>query len=154
MSDPTKLHEDQAVRVWSALYDYVNAQDRRRELQSALGLGGGFGRVKVLLHLEEGPMTLRDIADANGLDAPYATVICDKLVEKGLVTRTPHPDDKRRKLVSLTEKGRDTARLATDPRRTSAEPGGNVRVRPRGARRTSVTSVGFGLTVGGSLARE
>jgi DNA-binding MarR family transcriptional regulator len=57
-------------------------------------------------------MTLRDIADANGLDAPYATVICDKLVEKGLVTRTPHPDDKRRKLVSLTEKGRDTARLA------------------------------------------
>jgi len=51
----------------------------------------GFGRVKVLLHLEEGPMTLRDIADANGLDAPYATVICDKLVEKGLVTRTPHP---------------------------------------------------------------
>jgi len=26
MSDPTKLHEDQAVRVWSALYDYVNAK--------------------------------------------------------------------------------------------------------------------------------
>ncbi len=112
MSDPTKLHEDQAVRVWSALYDYVNAQDRRRELQSALGLGGGFGRVKVLLHLEEGPMTLRDIADANGLDAPYATVICDKLVQKGFVVRTPHPDDNRRKLVSLTEQGRATAKLA------------------------------------------
>jgi len=29
-----------------------------------------------------GSMTLRDIADANGLDAPYATVICDKLVER------------------------------------------------------------------------
>ena len=112
MSEATSNDHEQAVRVWSALYDYVNAQDRRRELQAALGLGGGFGRVKVLLHLEQGPMTLRDIADANGLDAPYATVFCDKLVEKGLVTRTPHPDDKRRKLVSLTEKGRDTARLA------------------------------------------
>jgi DNA-binding MarR family transcriptional regulator len=112
MSDVTRPHDDQAVRVWSALYDYVNAQDRRRDLQAALGLGGGFGRVKVLLHLEQGPMTLRDIADANGLDAPYATVICDKLVEKGFVIRMPHPDDNRRKLVSLTKKGKDTAQLA------------------------------------------
>jgi DNA-binding MarR family transcriptional regulator len=111
MSEVTTTN-DQAVRVWSALYDYVNAQDRRRELQAALGLGGGFGRVKVLLHLEEGPMTLRDIAEANGLDAPYATVICDKLVQKGFVVRTPHPDDNRRKLVSLTEQGRATAKLA------------------------------------------
>jgi DNA-binding MarR family transcriptional regulator len=102
---------DQAVRVWSALYDYVGAQDRRRELQALLGLGG-FGRVKVLLQLEHGPMTLRDIADANGLDAPYATVICDKLVEKGLVLRTAHPDDNRRKLVTLTDAGRATARQA------------------------------------------
>jgi DNA-binding MarR family transcriptional regulator len=105
---------EQAIRVWSALYDYVNAQDRRRELQAALGLGGGFGRVKVLLHLEQGPMTLRDIADANGMDAPYATVICDKLVQRGLVVRTPHPDDNRRKLVSLTKEGRRTARRARE----------------------------------------
>jgi DNA-binding MarR family transcriptional regulator len=112
MSEARTKRSDQAVRVWSALYDYVNAQDRRRELQAALGLGGGFGRVKVLLHLDEGPMTLRDIADANGLDAPYATVICDKLVQKGFVVRTPHPDDNRRKLVSLTEQGRATAKLA------------------------------------------
>jgi DNA-binding MarR family transcriptional regulator len=106
-TEPTR-----AEQVWSALYDYVNAQDRRRELQSALGLGGGFGRVKVLLQLEQGPMTLRDIADANGLDAPYATVICDKLTQKGFVVRMPHPDDNRRKLVSLTEKGQETAVLA------------------------------------------
>ena len=108
----TSQPNDQAVRVWSALYNYVNAQDRRRELQALLGLGG-FGRVKVLLQLENGPMTLRDIADANGLDAPYATVICDKLVEKGLVTRTAHPDDNRRKLVTLTDAGRVTARRAS-----------------------------------------
>jgi DNA-binding MarR family transcriptional regulator len=111
MSKTTENYE-QATRVWSALYDYVNAQDRRRELQSVLGLGGGFGRVKVLLHLEAGPMTLRDIAESNGMDAPYATVICDKLVEKDLVVRTPHPDDNRRKLVSLTQKGHETALLA------------------------------------------
>jgi DNA-binding MarR family transcriptional regulator len=113
MSEVTTTN-DRAVRVWSALYDYVNAQDRGRKLQAALGLGGGFGRVKVLLLLAEGPMTLRDIAEANGLDAPYATVICDKLVQKGFVVRTPHPDDNRRKLVSLTEQGRATAKLARE----------------------------------------
>jgi DNA-binding MarR family transcriptional regulator len=112
MSEATTNDHEQAVRVWSALYDYVNAQDRRRELQAALGLGGGFGRVKVLLHLEQGPMTLRDIAETNGMDAPYATVICDKLAEKGLVIRTPHPDDNRRKLVALTQSGHETALLA------------------------------------------
>jgi DNA-binding MarR family transcriptional regulator len=119
MSEATSNDHEQAVRVWSALYDYVNAQDRRRELQAALGLGGGFGRVKVLLHLEQGPMTLRDIAEANGMDAPYATVICDKLAEKGLVVRTPHPDDNRRKLVTLTQRGHETARRA---RRLLGEP--------------------------------
>lgn len=119
MSEGIETDRDQAARVWSALYDYVNAQDRRRDLQAALGLGGGFGRVKVLLHLEQGPMTLRDIAESNGMDAPYATVICDKLVEKGFVVRTPHPDDNRRKLVSLTQQGRETALLA---RRILGEP--------------------------------
>jgi DNA-binding MarR family transcriptional regulator len=112
MNNDTSAKKERAGKVWSALYDYVNSQDRRRELQDALGLGGGFGRVKVLLRLEQGPMTLRDIADANGLDAPYATVICDKLVDKGFVVRRPHPDDHRRKLVSLTEQGRATATLA------------------------------------------
>ena len=32
-------------------------------------------------------MTLRDIAEANGVDAPYATVIVDKLVSRGLAER-------------------------------------------------------------------
>ena len=57
-------------------------------------------------------MTLRDIAEANGVDAPYATVIVDKLVSRGLAERTAHPDDFRRKLVKLTAAGREAAALA------------------------------------------
>jgi DNA-binding MarR family transcriptional regulator len=101
-----------AARVWSALQDFVAAQDRRVELREALGLGRGTGRVTVLLALTRGPMTLRDIAEANGVDAPYATVIVDKLESRGLVRRTAHPDDNRRKLVVLTAAGRDAATLA------------------------------------------
>jgi len=76
MSDPTKLHEDQAVRVWSrctttstpkTVVASCNQHSASAWIRSGQGLAAP-GR---------GSMTLRDIADANGLDAPYATVICD-----------------------------------------------------------------------------
>jgi DNA-binding MarR family transcriptional regulator len=94
------------------MYGFVAAQDRHKELQEALGLGRGLGRVKVLVMLADGPSTLVDIAAANGFDAPYATVIVDKLASLGLVERTSHPDDLRRKLVKLTTKGHQAAKLA------------------------------------------
>jgi DNA-binding MarR family transcriptional regulator len=110
---------DVAARIWSAMHVFVTANDRHRELQEALGLGRGTGRVKVLLLLLNGPATLRDIAAANQIDAPYATVIVDKLVSLGLAERTAHPDDLRRKLVKITEAGRDAAERA---RRIFSEP--------------------------------
>ncbi len=64
------------------------------------------------MQLNTGPRTLREIAEANGYDAPYTTVVVDKLVARGLVERTAHPDDKRRKLVTLTAAGRQAAALA------------------------------------------
>jgi DNA-binding MarR family transcriptional regulator len=94
------------------MHAFVTANDRNRELQEALGLGRGTGRVKVLLLLTNGPATLRDIAKANGIDAPYTTVIVDKLESLGLVERTAHPDDLRRKLVKITEVGQEAAEHA------------------------------------------
>ena len=94
------------------MYAFVAVNDRSRELQEALGLGRGSGRVKVLLMLTDGSATLRDIADANGIDAPYATVIVDKLERLGLVERNAHPDDLRRKLVKITGAGRAAAAQA------------------------------------------
>jgi DNA-binding MarR family transcriptional regulator len=94
------------------MHAFVTANDRNRALQEGLGLGRGTGRVKVLLMLTNGPATLRDIAQANQIDAPYATVIVDKLVSLGLVERTAHPDDLRRKLVKITEVGQEAAEHA------------------------------------------
>ncbi len=101
-----------AGRVWSAMQAFVTAQDRRREMQEALDLGRGLGRVKLLMQLTAGPRTLRELAEANGFDAPYTTVIVDKLAGRGLVERTPHPSDNRRKLVKLTAAGQQAAVLA------------------------------------------
>jgi DNA-binding MarR family transcriptional regulator len=112
VANATSTQTELATSAWAAMDAFVSAQDRRRELQEALDLGRGLGRVKVLVMLAGGPVTLREIAEANGVDAPYATVIVDKLVSRGLVERTAHPDDNRRKLVTLTAAGRTAAARA------------------------------------------
>jgi DNA-binding MarR family transcriptional regulator len=98
---------DTASRVWTALHRFVTAQDRRRALRAALDLGPA--KVELLIKLADGPMTLREIARAVEVDPPAATVGVDKLEARGLVHRTPHPDDNRRKLVHLTDAGWDVA---------------------------------------------
>lgn len=99
-----------ASRVWAGLHEYVAGQDRRRALRAALNLGPG--KAEVLIKLTSGPMTLREIAAAVDVDAPAATVGVNQLEARGLVHRTAHPDDNRRKLVRLTDAGRDAARRA------------------------------------------
>jgi DNA-binding MarR family transcriptional regulator len=96
---------DTASRVWRTMHDFVTGQDRRRALHAALDLGPG--KVEVLIKLADGPMTLREIARAVDVDPPAATVGVDKLEARGLVHRTAHPDDNRRKLVHLTDAGRE-----------------------------------------------
>src|ERR1035438_2080205 len=90
---PEAQHDDHATRVWVALQAFVRAQDRREELRETLCLGRGTGRVTALMKLTEGPLTLRDIAELIGVDAPYATLIVDHLEARGLVERTLHPGD-------------------------------------------------------------
>jgi DNA-binding MarR family transcriptional regulator len=112
MKQASSTEADVAARVWAAMHAFVTANDRNRELQEGLGLGRGTGRVKVLLMLADSSATLRDIAEANQIDAPYATVIVDKLVSLGLAERTAHPEDLRRKLVKLTEAGQEAVEHA------------------------------------------
>jgi DNA-binding MarR family transcriptional regulator len=91
---------------------FVDSHSRHVDLAEALGFRLGAGRGKVLFQLRSGPMTLTELAVANGVDAPYATLIVDKLEAHGLVERRPHPDDRRRKLVTLTAAGRDAIATA------------------------------------------
>lgn len=107
MSTRSTTPTDTASRVWIALHEFVVGQDRRRALRTALDLGPG--KVEALITLLDGPMNLREIARALQIDPPAATVGVDQLEARGLVHRTPHPDDKRRKLVHLTDAGREAA---------------------------------------------
>ncbi|WP_307846346.1 MarR family winged helix-turn-helix transcriptional regulator [Actinospica durhamensis] len=105
MSDP-------ADEAWALMYRFVDAHGRRGELADALGFRLGGGRGKALLRLRQGPLTLSQLAQAVGADAPYTTLIVDKLEAHGLVERRPHPEDRRRKLVVLTDAGRHAVATA------------------------------------------
>jgi DNA-binding MarR family transcriptional regulator len=112
MTSPSPPPAEAAARVWAAMQALVAAEDRRAELREAFDLGRGMGRVGVLLALAEGPLTMGELADRQHIDPPNATVIVDKLESRGLVTRTPHPEGSRRKLVTLTAAGREAAATA------------------------------------------
>jgi DNA-binding MarR family transcriptional regulator len=96
--------------VWSAMCDLVLDNERRREVAEATGLS--FGRTKALRRLARNPMSMKELAAALGIDAPYATVVVDDLESDGLVQRRPHPTDRRTRVVEVTRKGKAVARRA------------------------------------------
>jgi len=103
--DEDSADKDRAARVWVAIRELVGHHPTKERMRAALDLGRGSGRVKSLMWLAKGPMSLSALAEAVGVDAPYATLIVDNLEERGLVARRPDPADRRRKLVTLTPAG-------------------------------------------------
>jgi DNA-binding MarR family transcriptional regulator len=111
--------DERAARIWAAMRTLAVTYPPREQLRQALELGRGSGRVKALLVLQRGPISLSELADAVRVDAPYATIIVDTLEERGLVERRHDPADRRRKLVELTETG---VHMAERARRMHREP--------------------------------
>lgn len=108
-----QVNEVTAARVWRGMRALVQDRyDRRREVCAALDLS--FSRVKALRLLVAGPLTMRQLAEKLAIDAPYTTLVVDDLQRRGLVTREPHPTDRRSRLVTVTAGGRSTAERAEE----------------------------------------
>jgi DNA-binding MarR family transcriptional regulator len=103
-----------ASSVWGLMSDFVRSHDPADELRRELGLGRGAGRVKALVSLAAGPLSLAELARAIGADPSYTTIIVNELHALGLLSRTPDPRDHRRKTVQLTAAGHDATRKARD----------------------------------------
>ena len=102
---PAAEPADLAASTWAIMSDFVRGFDPTEELRRTLALGRGSGRVKTLLGLADGPLSVAQLAQAVGADAPYTTLIVNELQALGLVSRTGDEHDRRRKLVALTERG-------------------------------------------------
>lgn len=59
------------------------------------------------------PASQQQAAQRLGVDRTTMVAQLDTLERKGLVSRQPHAEDRRRNLVELTDGGRDTLRRAT-----------------------------------------
>ena len=75
-----------------------------------------FSRIRILKRLSRQPMSVKQVAQAATIDAPAATVAVNDLESRGLVVRETDPANRRCKVVSLTDAGRDMVRAidATD----------------------------------------
>ena len=94
-------------RAWQAMSKFSLDRGRKAEVSDALGLS--WTRVLALRRLATQSQTLRGLAEHLSADPSYVTLIVDDLEERGLVLRTPHPTDRRAKVVELTDDGRATA---------------------------------------------
>ena len=96
-----------ADQVWRAMAAVVfdNRDVWRRDVVETTGLP--FSRVRVLRRLAKRPMTAKSIAEAATMDAPATTVALNDLEDRGLIVREADPTNRRSKLVSLTDEGRE-----------------------------------------------
>ncbi|MDX6257659.1 MAG: hypothetical protein QOJ11_3993 [Frankiales bacterium] len=62
--------------------------------------------------ISAGGATVIDVAEHLGVTKQAASQLVDQLVQRGYVTREPHPDDARARLLTLTARGRACTRAA------------------------------------------
>ena len=75
------------------------------------GLGlTDFAALEALLH--KGPLSITEIQSKVPLALGSMTAAVDRLEKKGLILRTPSPEDRRAKILKLSPKGRSVVKAA------------------------------------------
>jgi DNA-binding MarR family transcriptional regulator len=95
-----------ADEVWRAIAALVhdNRDGWKRAVVEQSGLP--FSRIRILKRLHQ-PLTVKQLAHAATMDAPATTVAVNDLEDRGLVVRQTDPTNRRCKVVSLTDAGRE-----------------------------------------------
>jgi DNA-binding MarR family transcriptional regulator len=87
--------------------------DRLGDAVARSGIGNmrtGFGYV--IRALAERDRTLTELAALLGVSKQAAIKVVDEMAARGFLTREPHPEDRRVKVLRLTAKGRKVRRAA------------------------------------------
>lgn len=86
--------------------------DWRRSVATVTGMP--FSRSRALRLLVTKDYTMSDLAAAAASDGPATTLVVDDLERRGLVTRRPLPENRRVRMVSITDDGRRVAASVDD----------------------------------------
>jgi DNA-binding MarR family transcriptional regulator len=94
-----------------------------------------------------GPQSAGALAELLGVHVSSLTRLCDRLVDKGLITRATEPANRRRLTLTLTPRGRRLVRSVTSTRRD--EIAAIVARVPRGKRQAMIDALhAFGDAAG------
>ena len=104
MAEPGPGRPDVPQTV-TAVRDLVSESGR---LRHALVRGSGLSETELvaLEHLVEAPSAPSELARLLEVSTAASTGIVDRLERRGHVERRPHPDDRRRTTVHVTDEGR------------------------------------------------
>src|SRR6266566_2468384 len=97
------------THLWLVLMKAHRALERlaTRSIESSeVGLSD-FAVLEMLLH--KGPQPVNEIGRRIELTSGAITTAVDRLESRGLVTREPHPSDRRARIVRLTPAGKEQA---------------------------------------------
>lgn len=89
-----KLHRHIASHVMSAMQDQMQDEDLSFSQMSALHQLRAYA-----------PMSVSRLAERTGLSLPAASHLTDRMVVRGYAQRRENPDDRRAKLLDLSERG-------------------------------------------------
>ena len=110
MADETETRERrrwQAAEPTWALWEVMRAaEDAGHVLARRLGLPDNDVRAMSLLVDSEDPLGPVELGNRLGMRSASATELVDRLEAAGHVRRAPHPRDRRRVIVEVTESGR------------------------------------------------
>ena len=86
--------------VWT----FINRRSSASLFQVVADLGSSFSQVKMLFLLEDGgEHSVKEIANRLGLSLPAASRAIDGLIEKDYVARRESAEDRRSRLITLTD---------------------------------------------------
>jgi DNA-binding MarR family transcriptional regulator len=127
--------DEAARRVLNCVRQLVRAlRLYDREAQAKHGLSAAQMFVLHALAESDGALSLNDVADRTATDQSSASVVVQRLVEAGLVSRNPRKEDRRHVDLKLTTQGRAVTRKTPPPaQRKILEAVGDMSPRDRKA---------------------
>ena len=91
----------------AAVWAHLNRRSSAELFRVVDEVGSSFSQVKMLFLLEDGgEHSVKEIATHLGLSLPAASRAVDGLIQRGYVTRRESAQDRRSRLIALTEDGR------------------------------------------------
>jgi DNA-binding MarR family transcriptional regulator len=105
VSKPPHATTDSATEAWRLMTEVLMAhKEQFPRIAAEFGLNPG--AMHALLHLDaDEPQSMSSLAGSWTCDASNVTWLVDRLEERGLAERRPHPGDRRIRTVALTRKG-------------------------------------------------